>query len=133
MKRIRTILALFTLGGAALAMMSFRSAHTVVAHRYMQITTVESVVAGGFARSRMIATDKEGAVEEVKLENFYSLSGINFQNIRFNDAQITSKIESYANDGWEIVSVTSNFTGAPNGQAMSNGIVISRYLLKKAE
>jgi hypothetical protein len=81
----------------------------------------------------MIATDKEGAVEEVKLENFYSLSGINFQNIRFNDAQITSKIEAYANDGWEIVSVTSNFTGAPSGQAMSNGIVISRYLLKKSE
>jgi hypothetical protein len=135
MNKVNTILAVIALGAGSIALMSFKNTEKeAVAHRYLQITTIESVVPGGFARSRMIATDKNGGVEELKLENFYSMMGINFQNIRFNDAQITSKIESYANEGWEIVSVTSNYTGAPSSQGgASNGIVISRYLLKKAE
>ena len=37
-------------------------------------TTVESVVAAGMGRSRLITTDKD--IQEQELENFFSLLGI---------------------------------------------------------
>jgi hypothetical protein len=133
MKKLHLFLLSATLIGSAAALMSFTNEEGDAAHHYLQLTTIESAVPGGLARSRMIATDKTGAVEEVKLENFYSMVGINFENIRFNDAQITTKLEAYAAEGWELVSVTSAFTSTPGSQGSSggNGIVISRYLLKK--
>lgn len=132
MKKLHLFLLSATLIGSAAALMSFTKETGDAPHQYLQLTTIESAVPGGLARSRMIATDKTGAVEEVKLENFYSMVGINFENIRFNDAQITTKLEAYAAEGWELVSVTSAFTATPSSQGSGgNGIVISRYLLKK--
>ncbi len=132
MKKLHIFLLSATLIGSAVALMSFTQEAGDAPHQYLQLTTIESAVPGGLARSRMIATDKTGAVEEVKLENFYSMVGINFENIRFNDAQITTKLEAYAAEGWELVSVTSAFSATPSSQGSGgNGIVFSRYLLKK--
>jgi len=132
MKKLHVFLLALTLAGSAAALMSFTNETGDAPHHYLQLTTIESAVPGGLARSRMIATDKSGAVEEVKLENFYSMVGINFENIQFNDAQITTKLEAYAAEGWELISVTSAFTSTPSGQGSGgNGIVISRFLLKK--
>jgi hypothetical protein len=63
-----------------------------VKQEFMQVTTIESVVPGGPERSRMIIADKDDAMREIKLENFFSLVGINFENIRLNDKLITDKL-----------------------------------------
>lgn len=94
---------------------------------YQQITTIESVVPGGLGRSRMIATDKSGQLEESKLENFFSMVGINFGNIKENDNAITRKIEQMSDEGWELYSVVTGTYSADK----STGIFITRYLFRK--
>ena len=126
--------------------------------QYKVITVVESIVPAGLGRSRMIEnktdmnindftterTDgkksgqgnisrskaKVDAFAESKLLNFYSATGINFQNIASNDALITSKINQMAAEGWELAFVASGVEsdgGAPDG----NGIYITRFVFKK--
>jgi len=96
-------------------------------YEYQQMTAVESVVPGGFGRSRLITTGKDGNMEELKLENFFSLVGINFQNIKDNDRAIATKIEDKVNEGWELMSVTPGVYGADK----STGIFITRYLFRR--
>ena len=45
---------------------------------------------------------KIGKFEGIKMLNFYSATGINFQNIASNDALITDKINDMAKEGWEL-------------------------------
>ena len=93
------------------------------------VTSVESVVPGGMGRSRIIEnggevdytqftttrskdgkekTNKDRSdvkiddLKESTLVNFYSLVGINFQNIASNDAMMTSLLKKYNKDGWEL-------------------------------
>lgn len=94
---------------------------------YQQMTAVESVVPGGFGRSRLITTNKDGSMEEIKLENFFSLVGINFGNIKDNDKILASKIEEKVNTGWELVSITPGVYAADK----STGIFITRYLFRR--
>lgn len=88
------------------------------------ITTVESVVPGGLGRSRMISTDSLGTLEETKMENFFSLVGINFGNIKDNDQTIATKVSQMINAGWKLENVTSGVYSAEK----STGIFITRYL-----
>jgi len=98
---------------------------------WYQVTVIESVVPGGLGRSRMICQDQNGKMEETKLENFFSMAGINFGNIRENDQQITNKISELTNQGWNLYNVTSGvYSGNDNS---SNGIFITRYLFNKQE
>lgn len=94
---------------------------------YTQITTIESVVPGGLGRSRMITTGPDGSVKEVQMENFFSMVGINFGNIRQNDKTITDKINEMTADGWKLDHVNSGVYGADK----STGIFVTRYLFKK--
>ena len=96
---------------------------------WYQVTVVESVVPGGLGRSRMISLDENGKMEETKLENFFSMAGINFGNIRENDQQITNKITELTNDGWHLYQVTSGVYSGNNNN--NNGIFITRYLFSK--
>jgi hypothetical protein len=110
--------------------LAFRAAEKQEAPKFefMQFTTVESVVPGGFGRSRMITTSTDNSkIDEIKLENFYSLVGINFSNIRHNDKMITSKITDFSADGWELLHVTS---GVESG-VDKTGLFITRYLFKR--
>jgi hypothetical protein len=100
-----------------------------VKYEYRQITTIESVVPGGLGRSRMIATDKSGQLEETKLENFFSMVGINFGNIKENDLAITKKIEQMSDEGWDLYQVSSASYGADK----STGIFLTRYLFRRAK
>ena len=52
---------------------------------WKQVTVIESVVAAGLGRSRMISTDANGKMDEVKMKNFFSATGINFGNVKEND------------------------------------------------
>lgn len=96
---------------------------------YLQVTTVESVVPAGLGRSRMITTDNQGNMQEIKLSNFYSAVGINFGNIRENDREITRKIGDLSDQGWELIQVTSGVESTET----STGIFITRYLFKRAK
>lgn len=122
------------------------------------VTIVESIVPGGLGRSRIIeakevldvktltTTRVDGKksdqddikrsdakienFEETKLLNFYSLVGINFQNIASNDAAITSKINDMLKDGWQLQFVTSGVE-SDAGKSDGNGIFITRLYFKK--
>lgn len=131
---------------------------TAVAQEFKVVTVVESIVPGGLGRSRMtepkesadykalttsrvkgtksdqgdVSRDdvKIDAFDETKLLNFYSLTGINFQNISSNDAVITSKINDMIKDGWQLVFVTSGVE-SDAGKSDGNGIFITRMFFKK--
>jgi hypothetical protein len=125
---------------------------------YAVITTIESIVPAGLGRSRMISnkedlntanytterTDgktsqmntvkrKELKIEnfeETKMLNFYSLGGINFQNVASNDAMISAKLNEMAAAGWTLAFVTSGVeanAGADDGE----GIFTTRYIFKR--
>jgi hypothetical protein len=148
MKKLIIALALF-IGSSTLA----------IGQEYKVITVVESIVPGGVGRSRIIDSkeqvnyktlttsredgsdgkdqrkiDREDAkinsLEETKLLNFYSMMGINFQNIASNDAIITSKLNELAKEGWEIAFVTSGVE-SDAGEKDGKGIFITRFILKK--
>lgn len=125
---------------------------------YKIITIVESIVPGGMGRSRIIdessnvdvddATtertsgkdSKQGNVKrgdlkvdnfsETKLLNFYSLVGINFQNIASNDAIIAAKLDQMMNQGWELKFVTSGVE-SDAGDKDGKGIFITRMIFYK--
>ncbi len=130
-----------------------------IAQEYKVITVVESIVPGGMGRSRIIdskevvdyksltTSREEGndgkdqrkidrsdakieTLEETKLLNFYSLMGINFQNIASNDAIITSKLNDMAKQGYELVFVTSGVE-SDAGEKDGKGIFITRFIFKK--
>jgi hypothetical protein len=103
-------------------------AQTAVTYEYKLFTTVESVVPGGMGRSRLIATDKSAQIVEKDLENFFSLVGINFKNIQNNDQVITSKINEYAKEGYELDQVAP---GVYSGSDNKAGIYITRYVFRK--
>jgi len=137
----------------------FFVAASALAQEYHVITTVESIVPAGLGRSRMLdhknpedyrpltteRTDgkksEQGEIrredvkienfQETKLLNFYSIAGINFQNVASNDAVITSKLNEMANGGWDLVFVTSGVE-SDGGEKDGNGIFITRYVFKRS-
>ena len=107
---------------------AFRSA-APQATQFMQFTTVESIIPGGLGRSRMIITAPDGTQKLEEMENFYSMTGINFGNIQKNEAQILAKITQFESEGWQLDRVTTG-TQSPS-ETQTGGIYMTRYLLKK--
>jgi hypothetical protein len=131
----------------------------VNAQEYKIITTVESIVPAGIGRSRMIENHSEQNAadltttrtdgktsdqknvkrkrakvdnfSETKLLNFYSLAGINFQNVASNDAIVADRLSKLSKEGWELVFVTSGVE-SDGGETDSNGIFITRYIFKRS-
>jgi len=127
----------------------------IQAQEYMIVTTIESIVPAGIGRSRIIVqkekinvddftttrTDgkksnqsnvsradvKINNFDETKLLNFYSIAGINFQNVASNDALITDKINKLVKDGWELKFVTSAVE-SDAGKDDRVGIFITRFI-----
>lgn len=123
------------------------------------VTIVESIVPGGLGRSRIVDTQSEADMEsattertdgtdskqnkvkrkdikvdnlsETKLLNFYSLTGINFQNIASNDAMITAKMNDLAGEGWVLAFVTSGVESNA-GKQDGEGIFITRLVFSRA-
>jgi len=123
------------------------------------VTTVESIVPNGIGRSRMISSNEARdykefttsrseednsrnssdrsdirvkAFDETKLLNFYNLGGIRFQNIVANDAVVTSKLNTMAEEGWELTFVNSAVE-SDGGKDDGVGIFITRYVFRKAK
>jgi hypothetical protein len=125
---------------------------------YKVITSIESIIPAGIGRSRIISendslsyedftterTDgkksdqgkikrKDAKIdnfEETKLLNFFSVTGINFQNIASNDALISDKINSMTANGWELAFVVSGVE-SDSGKDDGQGIFITRYIFKR--
>lgn len=131
---------------------------TLAQAQYQVITIVESILPGGAGRSRMIEatavvdhnqfttarTDgkdskqsdvdrseiKIASFKETKMLNFFSMVGINFQNIASNDAIITSKLNEMSAQGFDLAFVTSGVE-SDAGKDDGNGIFITRLYFKK--
>jgi hypothetical protein len=125
---------------------------------YKVVTSIESIIPAGIGRSRIISEEedinyedfttertdgkksKQGDVkrgdakienfEETKLLNFFSVAGINFQNIASNDALISDKINKLASQGWELAFVVSGVE-SDAGTGDGEGIFITRYIFKR--
>ncbi len=134
------------------------NASAQTAYEYKIITTVESIVPMGVGRSRIVefnvpmdykeATStrdesnhfkknktsrkklKISSFNETKLLNFYSMVGINFQNIASNDALISSKLTQMSKDGWELFTVISGVE-SDAGKGDGKGIFITRYIFRR--
>lgn len=104
---------------------------TETGKQFMQITTVESVVAGGLGRSRMIITHADGSQKESELNNLFSMTGINFKNIKENEDNLIKTLKTYTDDGWKLEQVTS-LTLSQNDSG-AGGIFMTRYLLSKPD
>jgi hypothetical protein len=126
--------------------------------QYAVVTTVESIVPAGLGRSRMISNKEDlntanfttsrtdgktsdmntvkradlkiDNFDETKLLNFYSLGGINFQNIASNDAMISAKLNEMAAAGWTLAFVTAGVE-SDAGQTDGEGIFTTRYIFKR--
>lgn len=120
------IIALFCV---ALSFWAFKPARMEGKAVFMQVTTIESIIPGGTGRSRMFTTEMSGQQQEFVMENFYSMVGINMKNIQLNERLIVEKLNAYANEGWQVVSVTTGVQSPSEGN--SQGIFLTRYLLSK--
>ena len=98
--------------------------------KFMQITTIESVIGGGFGRSKMIITKEDGSQEERDMENLFSLTGMNLKNIKSNESDILKALKTYTDEGWKIDQVTP-MTLSPGDKGP--GIFMTRYLLAKPD
>jgi hypothetical protein len=131
---------------------------SLVHAQYQVVTIVESIVPGGIGRSRMIENtspidhnafttsrtegkdSKQGDIDrgdlkvnsfqETKMLNFFSIVGINFQNIASNDAIIASKLNEMDTQGFELAFVTSGVE-SDAGKQDGSGIFITRLYFKK--
>jgi hypothetical protein len=122
-----TIVITIALGSTVIAQEEKKETHK----QFMQITTVESVLAGGLGRSKMIITAPDGAQTEADLENLFSLVGINFKNIRQNEDKILRTLKSYTDNAWMLEQTTS-LTLSQNDNG-AGGIFMTRYLLSKPD
>jgi len=128
-------------------------------YEYQIVTVVESIVPNGLGRSRMVSANEvrdykeftstrseednkrnksdRGDIrvkgfDETKLLNFFNLGGIRFQNIAANDALVTSKLNTMAEDGWELAFINSGVESF-GGKGDGNGIYITRYTFKRVK
>ncbi|CAN5757260.1 hypothetical protein BH11BAC3_BH11BAC3_11700 [soil metagenome] len=126
MKKIfATIMLAIILGNGLFA----QDIKTTIGMQFMQVTTIESVMAGGLGRSKMIVTNADGSQDEEDMENLFSLVGINFKNIRKNEDKIVRTLKTCTDSGWKLEQTTS-LTLSPNDSG-SGGIFMTRYLLSK--
>jgi len=104
-----------------------------VVYEYQQITAVESVIPGGLGRSRILTTDDNGQMREKELKNFYSMVGINFDNIANNDRVIVDRLNDFSQQGWELWQVATATNQQSSNGSSSGGIFITRYIFRRAK
>lgn len=110
----------------SITLMSFRASKPK-AVQYMHVNVLESVISGGVGRSRIIITDANGSTREMlSIKNYYSLTGVNFKNIKKNDGSLMILLNKLATEGWQVLSTTSS-----TAEGDDNGIFVTKYLLKK--
>ncbi len=144
---------------AFLFLFIFEGVSQAQTYEYQIVTVIESIVPNGLGRSRMVTAnesrdykeftstrtgdgDKRNksdrgdirvkGFDETKLLNFFNLGGIRFQNIAANDAIVMSKINTMAEEGWELTFVNSGVESFA-GKGDKNGIYVTRYIFKRVK
>lgn len=128
MKKVYALLLFIVIGSCSIFA---QEVNITSKKKFMQITTVESVVNGGMGRSKMLVTNADGTQKEIEMENLFSMVGINFNNIKENENLVVRTLKSYTDDGWKIDQVTP-FTLSPGANG-GIGIFMTRYFLSKSE
>ena len=98
------------------------------AYSYQLVTTIESVVPGGFGRSKVSYTPAFKGMKEAPMENLFSLTGLNLANLQKNEDTILALTQQMATEGYELVQampLTSSIQGS--------GIFMTRYIFRKAK
>lgn len=131
---------------------------SIASAQYKVVTIVESILPGGLGRSRMLEATTEldydaytttrvdgkdskqgdidrgdikiGGMRETKMLNFFSMVGINFQNIASNDALIMSKLNEMDAQGYELAFVASGVE-SDAGKEDGQGLFITRLYFRK--
>ena len=109
--------------------------------RSRMISNKQDVNLEEFTTERKAGTDTEQGrgkrrdlkidnIGETKMLNFFSATGINFQNVASNDAIISSKLSQMAANGWELVFVVSGVE-SDGGETDLQGIFITRYIFRR--
>jgi len=159
MKNLIVLIAISCLALSSYAQDESSAVMETPAIQYKVVTVVESVVPAGLGRSRMIESQTDMEIDdfttsrsdgkkseqkdikrkdakiddfdESKMLNFYSVTGINFQNIASNDALISSKLNQMAREGWQLLFVTSGVESDSGLEPDGKGIYITRFIFKK--
>ena len=123
----RLLFAIALVGSSILAQPAMAQVNPVN-YTYQQMTTIESVVAGGFGRSKILFTPAYKGVAEAPLENLFSLTGINMSNVQKNEETIQRAFQTMSLDGYELVQAVPLTSSIQNG-----GIFMTRYIFRKAK
>lgn len=101
-------------------------------YQYLQMTTIESVVAGGLGRSRVLFTPEFKGTKEAQMENLFSLTGINVKNVQANEETILRYLTEVSAEGWELVQTIPLTQTLTSAGSTNQGIFLTRYLFRKA-
>ena len=97
-------------------------------YTYQQVTTLESVVAGGFGRSKVLFTPAFKGMADAPLENLFSLTGINMSNVLKNEETISRLMQTMNDEGFTLVQAVPLTSSIQGG-----GIFMTRYIFRKAK
>ena len=124
----RTFFAAAVVAGSVLAGPPAQAQNPAGSFTYQQMTTLESVVAGGFGRSKVLFTPALKGMAEAPLENLFSLGGINFGNVTKNEETIGRLMQTMNDEGFALVQVVPLTSSIQGG-----GIFMTRYIFRKAK
>ncbi|HEX8549645.1 MAG TPA: hypothetical protein VF691_21980 [Cytophagaceae bacterium] len=124
MKTSKFFIAPILLVIAAFCFFNFTSGQN--ATEYLQITAVESLSPTGAGQSRIISPTFFGQ-DEIRMENIFTSSRVDFRSIRSNDKLIMDRLTELSKDGWLLVQVMPGFHAGEKDKE----IFITRYLFKR--
>ena len=124
----RTFLAAALLGSGLLTTANVQAQSVAGSFSYQNVTTIESVVAGGFGRSKVIFTPAFKGLAEAPLENLFSLTGLNMSNVTKNEETINRLMQTLNDEGYVLVQAVPLTSSIQGG-----GIFMTRYIFRKAK
>ena len=124
----RTFLAAALLGSGLLTTANVQAQSVAGSFSYQNVTTIESVVAGGFGRSKVIFTPAFKGLAEAPLENLFSLTGLNMSNVTKNEETINRLMQTMNDEGFVLVQAVPLTSSIQGG-----GIFMTRYIFRKAK
>ena len=130
MKKTNLFLMAFLIMGA-MFIWSFRTpAPAFKTYQWKEVATLESAVGAGLGRSRTIETTVGNSQlnDKYEMENIFSATGINVDNVQQNEKTIIQIITDMQDDGWELFSITSNTLSTDTKRQR---LFITRYLFRR--
>ena len=121
-------LGVAVLAGSSLVARPAQAQNAPGSYTYQNVTTIESVVAGGFGRSKIVFTPSYKGMADAPLENLFSLTGLNMGNIQKNESTIQALMQTMNDDGYQLVQAVPLTSSIQGG-----GIFMTRYIFRKAK